>query len=164
MELTVINPVAIFGTSLDAKLSSGFELLKNVLDGTMKRIPNLELAIVDVRDLADLHIKAMESPQAKGQRFLALSDGSMTLPQIAAFLKNKVPDIAKNASTKTVPDWVVKFAGLFNPKAKALAPMLGVNRKASNEKAKTILGWKPRTKEEAILASAESLRKFGNIK
>ncbi|MFT4154862.1 SDR family oxidoreductase [Parafilimonas sp.] len=164
LELTVINPVAIFGPALDAKLSSGFELLKNVLDGTLKRIPNLELAIVDVRDLADLHMKAMESASAKGQRFLALSDGTMSLPEIAVFLKNKMPDIAQKASTKTIPDWAVKFAGLFNPKAKALASMLGVNRKASNDKAKTILGWKPRPKEQAIAASAESLNKFGNIK
>lgn len=164
LELTVINPVAIFGPSLNATLSSGFELLKNVLDGTMKRIPNLELAIVDVRDLADLHIKAMENPKANGQRFLALSGGSMTLPQISEMLKIKMPEFTQKASTKTVPDWVVKFAGLFNPKAKALAPMLGINRKASNEKAKTVLGWKPRTNEEALLATVESLVKFNNLK
>jgi nucleoside-diphosphate-sugar epimerase len=163
LELTVINAVAIFGPALDAKLSSGFELLKNVINGTMKRIPNLELAIVDVRDLADLHIKAMESANAKGQRFLALSDGSMTLPEIAGFLKNKMPGLISRASIKTVPNWVVKFAGLFNAKARALAPMLGVNRKASNEKAKSVLGWVPRPKEEALIASAESLFKFGNI-
>lgn len=164
LELTVINPVAIFGPSLNATLSSGFELLKNVLDGTMKRIPNLELAIVDVRDLADIHIKAMESTKANGQRFLALSDGSITLPQISQKLKNKMPQFTKKASTKAVPNWVVKLAGLFDAKAKALAPMLGVNRKASNEKAKTILGWKPRTSEEALIATVESLVKFKNLK
>lgn len=163
LELTVINPVAIFGPSLDAKLSSGFALLKNVLDGTMKRIPNLQLAIVDVRDLADLHIRAMESERAKGQRFLALAGGTMFLPQIARLLKTKMPAVAKNASTKALPDWVVRIAALFNAKAKALAPMLGINRNASNEKAKIILGWQPRSNEEAIYAAAESLHKFGNI-
>jgi len=68
LELVVINPTAIFGPSFSEKLSSGFELLKNMLDGSMKAIPNMELAIVDVRDLADLHIRAMKNPDAKKQR------------------------------------------------------------------------------------------------
>jgi len=164
LELAVVNPVAIFGPSLSEKLSSGYELLKNIMDGTMKAIPNIELAIVDVRDLADLHIKAMESPDAKGQRFLALSDGTMTLPAVAQFLKNKMPAATAKISTRTVPDWVIRFTALFNKKAKAIAPSLGVNRKASNQKAKQVLGWQPHSKEEALLAAAESLVKYGAVK
>lgn len=163
LDLAVVNPVGIFGPALDAKLSSGFELLKNVLDGTMKRIPNLILAIVDVRDLADLHIRAMENPAAKGQRFLALSEGTMSLMEMAQLIKKELPDIATKASLKTMPNWLVRVAAWFDPRAKALAPMLGVNRNASNLKARNILGWNPRSKEEALLATAESLRKFGNI-
>jgi len=164
LELAVINPMGIFGQSLSPVLSSGFELLKNILDGSMKAIPNLTLGIVDVRDVADLHIRAMTNPEAKGQRFLALSGGTMSLPQIAQLLKKEMPEISQNVSTKTLPDWLVRIAALFSEKAKAIAPMLGVNRNASNEKAKRILGWQPRTNEEAILAAAESLVKFGNIK
>ncbi|BAV06927.1 Nucleoside-diphosphate-sugar epimerase [Filimonas lacunae] len=164
LELTVVNPVGIFGPSLSGKLSAGFELLKNVMDGTMKAIPKLELAIVDVRDLADLHIRAMEAPGAKGQRFLALSGGTITLPEIAGLLKARMPEIGAGISSKTLPDWVVRVAALFNAKAKALAPMLGINRKASNAKAKSVLGWQPRSKEEALLASAGSLIKYGAIK
>lgn len=164
LELTVINPMGIFGQSLSPVLSSGFELLKNIMDGSMKAIPNLTLGIVDVRDVADLHIRAMTNPEAKGQRFLALSGGTMSLPQIAQLLKKEMPEISQNVSTKTLPDWLVRIAALFNEKAKAVAPMLGVNRNASNEKAKKILGWQPRTNEEAILAAAKSLVKFGNIK
>ncbi|WP_316804331.1 aldehyde reductase [Pedobacter nototheniae] len=164
LELTVINPVAIFGPALDKKLSSGFELLKNVVDGHMKAIPNIELAIVDVRDLADLHIKAMENSKAKGERFLALCDGTMTLPEIAKFIKNQNPAVFYKISTKIVPDWVVKIGALFNKKLKQIKPLIGINRKASNQKAKTVLGWNPRNKEEAILATIESLQKFGNFK
>ena len=164
LELTVINPVAIFGPALDAKLSSGFELLKNVLDGTMSRLPNLRLAIVDVRDLADLHIRAMENEKAAGQRFLALSGGTMSLLQIVQLIKSKKPELAKKASTKSLPDLTVRLAALFNNKAKALAPMLGINRNASNEKAKSVLDWKPGSNEEAVLASAESLYKFGYLR
>ena len=87
----------------------------------------------------------------------------MSVLKIALWLKNKRPDVAKNVSAKTFPDGVIRVAALFSPKAKASAPMLGGNRNASNEKAKKMLGWQPRSNEEAILAAAESLVKFGSI-
>jgi dihydroflavonol-4-reductase len=164
LELSVINPMGIFGPSLGPVLSSGFELLKKILDGTMKRIPNITLGIVDVRDVADLHLRAMTHPEAKGQRFLALAGGILSLPEIALLLKNKRPAIAKYASTKRAPDALVKVAAWFSPVAKSIVPMLSRYRKASNEKARQVLGWQPRSNEEAIIASAESLVKFGSIK
>lgn len=163
LELSVVNPVAIFGPSLNSQLSSGFELLKNMLDGTMKAIPRLELAIVDVRDLADLHIRAMESEAANGQRFLALAEGVMTLPGIADFLRQERPRVTTNMSSKILPDWVVRLTALFNHKARAIVPLLGINRKASNEKARRLLNWQPRSKEEALLTSVDSLVSFGNL-
>jgi dihydroflavonol-4-reductase len=66
LELTVINPMAIYGPSLGPDLSSGFELLKKMLDGSMKGTPKIDLGIVDVRDLADLHLRAMTNSKAKG--------------------------------------------------------------------------------------------------
>ncbi|HTE10202.1 MAG TPA: aldehyde reductase [Chitinophagaceae bacterium] len=164
LELSVINPMGIFGPSLGPDLSSGFELLKKVLDGSMKRIPNITLGIVDVRDVADLHIRAMTNPAAKGQRFLALAGGILSLPQIARLLKDTMGNSAKHVSTKKLPDWVVRITALFNPVAKNLAPMLSRYRDASNGKAIKLLGWKPYTNEEAILATAESLIKFGAVK
>src|SRR5262245_18710091 len=86
LELATINPMAIFGPSLGPNLSSGFELLKRVMDGSLKSIPNMTLGIVDVRDLADLHIRAMTNPAAKGQRFLASSGSILSLPEIAVLL------------------------------------------------------------------------------
>src|SRR5258706_5190887 len=80
LELSVVNPMGIFGPSLGPDLSSGFELLKRVLDGSMRAIPNITLGIVDVRDVADLHIRAMTNPAAKGERFLALAGGILSLP------------------------------------------------------------------------------------
>lgn len=163
LELAVINPMGIFGPSYGPVLSSGFELLKRVLDGSMKRIPNITLGIVDVRDVADLHLRAMTNPAAKGQRFLALAGGILSLPEIALMLKSKMPAVAKNASTRRAPDWIIKIAALFNPTAKNIVPMLSRYREASNEKAKRLLGWQPRSNEEAILASAQSLVKFGAL-
>ena len=149
--------MAIFGPSLGPDLSSGFELLKKLLDGSMKAVPNMTLGIVDVRDVADLHIRAMTSPAAKGQRFLALAGGIMTLPAIARLLKDKLGDAAKNVPARKLPDWIVRIAAIFSPVAKNIVPQLGRYRNASNQKARTILGWDPRSNEEAILASAKSL-------
>lgn len=163
MELAVINPMGIFGPALNGKLSSGFELLRNILNGSMKALPRLTLGIVDVRDVADLHIRAMTNPAAKGQRFLALAGGTLSLPEIAALVKARMPAAAEKASTKVMPDWLLRLAALLNAKARAIAPMLGVHRNASNEKARRLLGWQPRSNEEAILATVESLLTFGNI-
>ena len=163
LELATVNPMGIFGPALGPDISSGFELLKKILDGSMKRIPNITIGIVDVRDVADLHIRAMTHPAAKGQRFLALAGGIMTLPEIARLLKNKLGDAGKKVATKPLPDWIVKAAALFSATAKNIAPQLGRYRNASNEKAKKLLGWQPRSNEAALLSTANSLLRFGHI-
>lgn len=165
LELSVVNPVGIFGPSLGPDLSSGFELVKNLLDGTMKAIPNLTLNVIDVRDVADLHIRAMTNPDAKGQRFLALAGGKISLPEIARLLKQEMPAVSTKVSARILPDWLVRIAALFSPKAKAIASMLKASRNVSNEKARKVLKWEPvSTNEQAILLSVESMLKFGNIK
>ena len=105
----------------------------------------------------------MTSPVAKGQRFLAIAGGTTSLPEIAVLFKNKLGDAAKKVSTKKLPDWQVRVAAIFNPVARNIAPMLSRYRDASNEKAKALLGWHPHSNEEALLATAESLIRFGYI-
>lgn len=164
LELSVINPMAIFGPSLSPVLSSGSGLLQKVMDGSMKAIPNISLGIVDVRDVADLHLRAMTNPMAKGQRFLALAGGTMSLLEIAKFLKDRLPEFTRKTSTKSLADWKVRVAALFNKQAKGILPLVGIYRNASNEKARQMLGWQPRSNETAVLATAESLIKWGAIK
>jgi len=165
LEFATINPVAILGPSLNAHVSGSFDILKHLLDGSMKAVPNIPLNIVDVRDVADLHIRAMENPEAKGQRFIASADGQISMPEIAKLLKEKKPDIATKVSLKTIPNWILHLAALFNAQARAGAMFLRVNRKVSNEKAKEMLGWTPiSTNEQTILASLESMIKYGVVK
>lgn len=164
LELSVINPMAIFGPSLSPVLSSGSGLLQKVMDGSMKAIPNISLGIVDVRDVADLHLRAMTNPMAKGQRFLALAGGTMSLLEIAKFLKDRLPEFTRKTSIKSLADWKVRVAALFNKQAKGILPLVGIYRNASNEKARQMLGWQPRSNETAVLATAESLIKWGAIK
>ena len=165
LELSVINPVFILGPSLGPNSPSGFDLLNMLLSGKMKAVPNIPFNIIDVRDVADLHIRAMTNPDAKGQRFLAMAGGKITMPEIALLLKNKMPDVAKKVSTRTLPNWVMYVAALFNKQAKDAAHLLKVSRKLSNEKVKKVLGWMPMANnEQAIIAAVESMIKFGTIK
>jgi len=130
----------------------------------MKAIPKISFGIVDVRDVADLHLRAMTSPEANGQRFLALAGGVLSLHEIALMLKNKMGDEARNVTTKTLPDWLVRIAALFNPLARSIVSQLGRVKNASNEKAKRLLDWTPRTNEEAIMSAVESMTRFGVIR
>jgi nucleoside-diphosphate-sugar epimerase len=165
LELSVINPVFILGPSLGADIPSGFDLLNMLLSGSMKAVPNIPFSIIDVRDVADLHIRAMTNPNAKGQRFLATAGGKITMPEIALLLKNKMPAVAKKVSTKILPNWIIFIAAIFNKQAKEVAHLLKVSRNMSNQKVKDVLGWTPRANNEAaIIASVESMIKFGTVK
>jgi len=165
LELSVINPVFILGPSLGPDSPSGFDLLNMLLSGKMKSVPNIPFNIIDVRDVADLHIRAMTNPDAKGQRFLAMAGGKITMPEIALLLKNKMPGVASKVSAKKLPNWVIFIAALFNKQAKEVAHLLKVSRSLSNTKVKKVLGWTPMANnEEAIIASVESMVKFGTVK
>jgi dihydroflavonol-4-reductase len=144
LELTVINPMGIFGPLNNQRLSAGHTLLRQLMSGEMQRLP-------------DLHIRAMLSPQAAGERFLALAGGTMSLMDIAHYLKKAMPKHSTNISTKALPTWLLNIVALFNPKARAIKPLVGVYRQASNQKALTMLGWQPRSNEQAVLAAAQSL-------
>ncbi|QMW04688.1 SDR family oxidoreductase [Spirosoma foliorum] len=165
LEFATINPVAILGPSLGKHVSESFGLLVHLLDGSMKAFPQIPLNIVDVRDVAALHILAMETPDANGQRFIASANGQISFPEIARLLKAKRPDVAQHVSPRVLPNWVLRLAALFNEQAKHGASLLAINRNVSNEKVKNVLGWTPiATNEEAILASVDSLIKYGIVK
>ena len=164
LEFATINPVAMLGPSLETHVSGSFNLLKSLLNGSLKAIPNIPLNIVDVRDVADLHVRAMINPKANGERFIASADGQISWPEIGQLLKKKRPDVAQNVPTRVLPNWVIQIAALFNEQAKHAAPLLSINRHVSNEKAKNVLGWRPiADNEEIILASVDSMANYGII-
>jgi len=117
-----------------------------------------------VRDVADLHLRAMTDPAAKGERFLALAGAAMSLAQIARVLKDNLGTLAARVPTREVPDWLVRLSALRNPAVREILPQLGQQKSASNEKARRLLGWQPRSNEEAILATARSLQQLGLLK
>ncbi|MFP9098542.1 SDR family oxidoreductase [Flavobacterium sp. RHBU_24] len=164
LELVTINAVAILGPALDAHISGSFHLLKNLLNGSMKAVPDIALNIVDVRDVADLHIRAMLTPEANGQRFIASADGQISLPEIAALLKKERPGVSQLVAKKQLPTWVLRLASLFSGQAKEALLLIRMNRNVSNQKAKSVLGWKPiAPQEETLLASVDSMVKYNLI-
>jgi len=106
----------------------------------------------------------MINPAAKGERFLALAGDTMSILQIAQVLKSRMGAAARKVPARELPNWLVRIAALRDPAVKQMLPLLGKEKNASNEKAKRVLGWMPRSNEEAIVASAESLLRLGLLK
>ena len=106
----------------------------------------------------------MTHPAAKGERFLAVAGDNMWMLDIAKLLKARMGAAAKRVPTRQLPDMLLRLAALRDPAVKLILPELGVAKSATNEKAKRILGWAPRSNEEAVIASAESLVRLGPVK
>jgi nucleoside-diphosphate-sugar epimerase len=164
LELTVINPVGVFGPVLGPDYSASILIVQRMMDGAMPGAPRLYFGIVDVRDVADLHIRAMTHPAAKGERFLAVAGDFMSMQEIAKVLKSRMGEYAKRVPTREVPNWMVRLVAIKDPAAKQILPELGKKKNATNEKARRILGWAPRSNEEALVATAESLVRLGLLK
>ena len=161
LELAVVNPVGVFGPVLGPDFSTSIQLVKRLLEGSIPGLPRVAYGIVDVRDVADLHRRAMTEPGAAGERFLAVAGEFMSVPEIAAVLRERMGADAKKVPTRVLPDWLVRLVSRFDSSVKQIVPELGKVKQASNEKAKRVLAWSPRPNEEAIVASGESLIRLG---
>jgi nucleoside-diphosphate-sugar epimerase len=162
LELTAINPSGIFGPALGPDYSASLDLVKRLLDG-MPGCPRLYFGVVDVRDVAELHLRAMTSPAARGERFIAVAGECMSMFEIAKVLRARLSDSARKVPTRQLPNWLVRVAARFDPSLQQLLPLLGKVRNATSEKAKRVLGWRPRSSEDAVVATAESLLRLGIV-
>ena len=158
LELAVVNPVVVFGPALGPDLSPSILLLQRLLKGAIPGCPQLYFGVVDVRDVADLHIRAMTHPGANGERFLAVAGDFMPLVAVAKVLKSRLgAGLSRKVPVRQLPNWLVRVAALRDPSVKQILPELGKVKNATNDKARRVLGWAPRSSEECIVATAESL-------
>jgi nucleoside-diphosphate-sugar epimerase len=164
LELAVVNPVGVLGPVLGPDYSTSIQLIKRLLDGDMPGCPDLRFGSVDVRDVADLHIKAMTNPAARGERFLATAGDFLSVRQMAQILKDGGADAGDRVPTRPLPNWLLRMIALFDPEVKGVVPELGKRKNGSNEKARRLLGWAPRSAREAILATSRSLWELGLLK
>jgi nucleoside-diphosphate-sugar epimerase len=163
LELAVVNPVMVAGPVLGPDYSTSILLVQRLMDGA-PGCPRIYFGIVDVRDVADLHIRAMTHPAAKGERFLAVAGDFMAVADIAKVLKQRMGAVARRVPTREVPNFLVHIVAWFDPAAKQILPELGKIKNATGEKARRVLGWAPRSREEAIVATAESLQQLGLLR
>jgi nucleoside-diphosphate-sugar epimerase len=163
LELSVVNPVAVFGPVLGPDYSTSILIVQRMLDGALPGCPKLSFGVVDVRDTVDLHIRTMTHPAARGERFLAVAGDFLSILQIAKILKEHMGASARRVPARELPNWLVRLASLRDPAVKQILPELGKVKNATNAKARRILGWSPRSNQESILATAESLIKLGLV-
>lgn len=161
LELSVVNPVGIFGPVLGPDYSTSIQLVKRLVEGAMPGLPHLWFGVVDVRDVADLHLRAMTSPAAKGERFLCVSGDFMTIAEIAEAMRRRLGDAGKRIPKRVLPNWLLRVVAMFDPAIGLLVPELGKRKNGSGEKAKRLLGWQPRSREDALVETAESLKRLG---
>jgi dihydroflavonol-4-reductase len=153
--LAVVNPGAIIGPVLNDDLSYSLQTVQRLLGG-MPGMPRLGFSIVDVRDVAKLELLAMTAPEAGGERFIATTE-FLWMAEIGAILRDRLGEAASKVPTRKVPDLIVRAMALFDPGIRSVVGGLGKRTELSSEKARTTLGWTPRSVEDTIAETGESL-------
>jgi dihydroflavonol-4-reductase len=160
--LATVNPALVLGPVLGHDFSESVQVVERLVSGRVPGLPRLGFNIVDVRDVADLHIRAMTAPEAAGQRFIA-AGAYAWMADIATTLREKLGTGAAKVPTRKVPDFVIRLAALFDKDLGAVTPGLGLKHDFSSAKAQRVLGWKPRPIEETVLDCARSLIAEGAV-
>ncbi|MET8772821.1 aldehyde reductase [Streptomyces sp. NPDC004658] len=161
IELTVVNPTGIFGPPLDDRPSGSVGLVRNMLTGRMPVVPVMYFGVVDVRDVVDLHLRAMLRPKAAGERFIAVGGPSVSLFGMAQVLREHFPAAAALLPSEELTIEQVREAAKTQPALRDAAALRGRIPVISNEKARSVLGWKPRDVVETIVATADGLIRLG---
>ncbi|MGF1455308.1 MAG: SDR family oxidoreductase [Alphaproteobacteria bacterium] len=162
-ELTAVNPSLVLGPVLEKDYGSSVEVVRQLISGRIPMAPRIGYPIVDVRDVADLHVRAMEHPDAAGERFIAAS-GYYSMLEIGRVLKSHMPEIARRVPSREAPDVLIRLMGRFDPAIGGILFELGKRRAVSNEKARTMLAWEPRPDDETIVLTARSLIEKGVVR
>ncbi|MGZ3342141.1 MAG: NAD-dependent epimerase/dehydratase family protein, partial [Reyranella sp.] len=163
MEFCTINPSVVLGPVWSRDYSSSVVIVKKLLDGSMTACPDIGFGVVDVRDVADLHVRALKAPGMAGERFIA-SGRLMKLREIADVLRAELGPQARKVTTRNVPDWLVRVMARFNPLARAVVGELGSVRNLDASHAKAVLGWAARPVEQSIVETARCLLDLGIVK
>jgi dihydroflavonol-4-reductase len=156
LELVTIAPGLVLGPVLGKDFSASVEAVRMLLRGAMPGLPRFGWPLVDVRDIADLHLRAMVHPAAAGQRFIGAGP-FMWMKDIAAVLKAQVPELSAKVPSRGTPNWLIRLLATFDPVVRDRLFELDKHRPVSAEKARTILGWSPRSNAESIVDTARSL-------
>tara|TARA_B110000037_G_scaffold196172_1_gene233163 strand:- start:1593 stop:2597 length:1005 start_codon:yes stop_codon:yes gene_type:complete len=155
MELTVVNPGPIYGPTLTGNLTgASMSMIRDIITGKMPMLPNAHYVMSDVRDIAKIHVAAMENMKSNGERFIVTSEKTYSFVGVASILKENG---FKKASPRKAPSFMVKFMSLFNREMKGMLPFVDVAVSADISQTKQIFNWKPIPFEKTILETAKSV-------
>jgi nucleoside-diphosphate-sugar epimerase len=158
--LATVNPGAIIGPILSDDRSFSLQTVERLLNG-MPAVPRLGFTLVDVRDVADLHIRAMTDPAAAGERFLAV-ERFLWMQEVGQILRERLGPAAAKVPTRIAPNLMVRAMGVFDPSVRSIVGDLGKSATYTAEKAKSRLGWNPRPIDDSIAETAQSLLDRGS--
>jgi dihydroflavonol-4-reductase len=162
LEFCTINPSVVLGPVVSADYSASVVIVRSLLQGKVPALPRIGFGVVDVRDVAELHWRALTAPQGSmaGERFIACG-GFLWLREIAAILRAELGGAARRVPTVDMPDWAVRLLARFSPAVRAAASELGTARHQDSAHAREVLGWVPRPPREAIVQTARDLIGLG---
>lgn len=155
-ELVAICPAAVIGPVMGKEFSPSIQIIQKLIDGSLPGLPRIGFPLVDVRDVADLHVRALTARAAANQRYLA-SGGFFWMAKIAEMIRSEVPAVAGRVPKLRLPDWLVRFAALFDPVLRTRLFELGKYRPLSSAKAARELGWISRPVAISIRDTVRSL-------
>ncbi|MEN3794830.1 aldehyde reductase [Fulvimarina sp. MAC3] len=157
LELATVNPAFVLGPMIDGVRGTSLDLLNNMMRGRLPAVPDAAFGVVDVRDVAEAHLRAMTVDAAKKRRFL-ISGGTRSLKDMGAAIARDMPELKRRMPRVTLPDWLVRGAGVLSRQVSPLVPELGKPKAFDTSPARDVLGLQLRDAEEAIVAAARSLR------
>lgn len=159
MNLTVINPAFVLGPTLDGKFGSSMQAICRLLDAKDAALPDLGFPVVDVRDVAEMHVRAAETDASAGMRIIA-SGGFETFVGMAKILKAYFPD--RRIITRQAPNFLVRVLALFDAQIRAVQFSLGRRDTVSNQRAREVLGMSFISTRDSVIEAAVSALKFRN--
>jgi len=153
-QITMINPTFVQGAPLDANYGTSIDVLERLMRGKDPMVPHIGFSCVDVRDVALMHLRAMERPESIGKRFVGM-ERFMWFADIAALLKADFPD--RKIPTRTAPDMLIRALGLFDPAIRSILPMLGRKEDVDTNQARSVLGIEFRDTRHSIREAGQYL-------
>ena len=163
MEFVTVNPALVLGPLQSGDFSTSLEAIKKLLEGSMPGLPNFGFGIVDVRDVADMHVRCLTGPDMAGERFIC-SGPFLMMADVAAILRDGLGTQGRKVPRRKLPDWVMRLVGRFDPVVRQVLGELGNVRDTDISHARTKLGWSPRPPEESILDTARDMIRLGIVK
>lgn len=163
MEFCTVNPSLVLGPLQSGDFSTSLEAIKKLLEGSMPGMPDLGFGIVDVRDVADMHVRCLTAPDMAGERFIC-SGPFLMMSEVAKILRDGLGPQARKVPKLKLPNWLVRIAARFDPVISQVVGELGKRRESPANHAREVLGWVPRPVEESVLDTARDMIRLGIVK